>query len=83
MSLKWITNDRGKMRAAVVVSKKVAAKAPTRNRIRRRIFEILRQLPELKNEPVDMVISVHSDKLASMPAETLKKQLIKLLQKHR
>lgn len=66
-------------RVAVVVSKKVAKSAVVRNRIRRRLFEIVRhelnQLPQAS----DIVVSVFSSELATDSAESVQKELATLL----
>lgn len=58
-SAKYIANSkRDTYRAAVVVSKKVAKRAPIRNRIRRRLYELIRQAdPELLANN-DIVITI-------------------------
>jgi ribonuclease P protein component len=69
-------------RAAVVVSKKNNKLAVVRNRIRRRIYEVIRlHTPESCN--YDMVFTVFSDQLADVPAETLQKTIVGLLQEAR
>jgi ribonuclease P protein component len=66
-------------RAAVVVSKKVHKSAVVRNRIRRRLYEIIRVSP-LAAQPHDIVLSVFSDQLADMPAKDVQKMLLTLMQ---
>ena len=66
---------------AVVVSKKVAKSAVVRNRIRRRIYEVIRvHLPEL-SQPAQLVFTVYQAEAATMPAEELA-ALLKDLLKH-
>lgn len=61
-------------KCAVVVSKKTAKHAVTRNRIRRRIYEWVRNnLTE--DFPSDIMISVFSDEFAKMPYENLSQKL--------
>lgn len=69
-ALKFAPNDRRKdYRLAVVVSKKVSKSAVVRNRIRRRLYEAFRvESPGFK-APNDMVLTVFSDQLATIPAE--------------
>lgn len=76
VSLKWIDDNKKRHpRFAVVVSKKVNKSAVTRNRIRRRIFEIIRQLlPKLNNCP-DVIIAVFDDRVATMDSTELHKQI--------
>lgn len=67
-ALRFIRNDRRtSYRLAIVVSKKVSKSAVVRNRIRRRIYEIARQL-EI-SQPFDLIITVFTDQLAVMPFE--------------
>ncbi|MBI3337916.1 ribonuclease P protein component [Candidatus Saccharibacteria bacterium] len=58
-SLKYTHNDRRQTyRLAIVVSKKVNKSAVTRNRIRRRLYEAVRQYESKIIEPYDLVITV-------------------------
>ncbi|MCL1839695.1 ribonuclease P protein component [Candidatus Saccharibacteria bacterium] len=60
ISLTFNHNSRGKQRFAVVVSKKVLKSAVARNRIRRRVYEAIReQLPSLKS-PNDHIFTIYS-----------------------
>lgn len=65
------TPNRKKSRAAVVVSKKVSKSAVIRNRIRRRIYEIIR--PVLANTPKthDVVFIIHDERVAIIPQAEL------------
>ena len=81
LSLKYAPRRHaGAYRAAVVVSKKVHKSAVVRNRIRRRVFELIRAeqgtLP-----PVDIVVTVFSDQVASLAADQLREQVHSLLVK--
>lgn len=82
LALKYAYNKRRKdYRVAVVVSKKVAKSAVTRNRIRRRLYEIVRKNDHLISTPLDVVILVYSETVATMPSEKLEAQITSLLQK--
>jgi ribonuclease P protein component len=71
-ALKYIQNKRrSSPRMAVVVSKKVHKSAVTRNRIRRRVYEILRQHQPAITEPYDMVFTIFDQKAATMPHKEL------------
>ena len=72
MALKYTTHPkRKKPRAAVVVSKKVLKHAVGRNRIRRRIYEVIRrELPEL-HENRDLVFLVFSAEVMTISHEEL------------
>lgn len=74
-SLTYLLNDRRtKYRLAVVVSKKVSKSAVKRNRIRRRIYEVVRGFG-LEKQSYDIVISVFADTFLSMPHEQLQKSI--------
>jgi ribonuclease P protein component len=76
---RFTRGKRAEFRVAVVVSKKVAKSAPERNRIRRRIYEIVRlQSPHyLTNE--DVVITIFDSRLSSIEHEELQEIIIRLL----
>jgi ribonuclease P protein component len=77
IAVKSLANPRrDSYRAAVVVSRKVHKSAVVRNRIRRRIYEIIRHLQPRLAGPFDIVITVFSDQVAEMPAPDLEKMLI-------
>jgi ribonuclease P protein component len=58
-------------RVAVVVSKKVYKRAVGRNRIRRRVYEAVRQeLPRIKDN-ADLVLVIFSADVRTIPADEL------------
>jgi len=66
-SIKYVRNNKLKSyRAAVVVSKKVHKSAVVRNRIRRRVYEVIRSIESKITQPYDLVITVHSDQVAEL-----------------
>src|SRR5262245_38924158 len=71
LSLKYVANSRrSQYRCAVVVGKKVHKSAVVRNRIRRRIYEIVRhQEKQLSN--YDLVFTVFSEEAAKASSEEL------------
>jgi len=74
-SIKFVTNPkRHDYRLAVVVSKKVSRSAVTRNRMRRRLYEAVRQ-EAARLSPHDMVITVFSDQLVSLPDAAVRKMV--------
>jgi ribonuclease P protein component len=77
--LKYVENSRrNHPRLSVIVSKKIAKSAVKRNRMRRRVYEILRQHFNFE-KPYDIAVTIFSDEvLAASPAE-LKEQLKKLI----
>ena len=58
-------------RMAVVVSRKTHKSAVVRNRIRRRIYEIIRNNSELVKPGTDLVFTVYSDQLAELEPKKL------------
>lgn len=68
-------------RVSVVISRKVDKSAVVRNRIRRRVYELTRLKKPNINQNVDMVISVHSNDLATMKAVELDELIDQLLKK--
>lgn len=84
LSLKYAPNDRREAyRAAVVVSRKVAKAAVVRNRIRRRIYEIIRQQAPGFDRPYDLVITVYNDQAATLTAEKLQALVAEQFEKAR
>ncbi|MEK7599561.1 MAG: ribonuclease P protein component [Patescibacteria group bacterium] len=68
-------------RVAVVVSRKVNKSAVVRNRIRRRIYEVVRQSEASIEAGTDLVITVFDDKVAEIEAQKLQSAISELLQK--
>lgn len=68
-------------RFAVVVSKKVFKSAVKRNRLRRRIYEIIRLELDSIQKPYDIVFTVFEPELLSMEHADLRKKVIGLLAK--
>lgn len=80
VSLRYIRNERtGTYRVAVVVSRKVSKSAVVRNRIRRRIYEIVRKYADNIQGPYDLVFTVYSEKAADMSHATLQRALLEQL----
>jgi ribonuclease P protein component len=72
LAIKYIFNNkRRSYRAAVVVSRKVHKSAVVRNRIRRRIYEIVRLHEARFQKPLDMVITVFSESVAVIESREL------------
>ena len=71
-------------RVAVVVSRKVSKSAVVRNRIRRRVYELMRveHAPRLP-KGTELLITVFDASLAAAPPETVRRELSQLLQKAR
>lgn len=82
ISLKYSNRSPDKpYRVAVVVSRKVSKSAVVRNRIRRRVYEQVRQLDSAFPPGMDMVFTVYSDKLESVEPEILAEDIRDLLKK--
>ena len=82
LSVRYIKNSRrSAYRAAVIVSRKVNKSAVVRNRIRRRLYEIIRSLDAKITEPYDVVLTVFSDQVAELPAEKLERIMLQLCTK--
>ena len=76
-AIKFIANPKRKhYRMAVVVSRKVHKSAVVRNRIRRRIYEIVRREEPHITGAYDMVFTVFSDQIASISAEDLRQRVV-------
>lgn len=74
VSLKYILNQRRKAyRVAVVVSRKVSKSAVVRNRIRRRIYEAVREVHSDITAAYDLVFIVYGEDLAHIQASALRK----------
>lgn len=73
--------DQKPYRVAVIVSRKVSKSAVVRNRIRRRINEIIRQSEITIAPGTDLALTVFSDTVASMEAAKLKSAVESLLRK--
>ena len=80
LAMKYIRNTRRQdSRLAIVVSKKVAKKAPVRNRIRRRLYEAMRQRWSMIQPGYDMVITVFDERVATIDAGQLQQYVDDLL----
>lgn len=81
MGLKYIVNSkRSSYRAAVIVSKKVHKSAVVRNRIRRRVYELIR-LNLDQSTTYDLATMVYDESIATIPAEELERRVVGLLAK--
>jgi len=80
LSLKFVNNQRQQSyRVAVVVSKKTSKSAVVRNRIRRRLYEAVRQQKNTIQQPYDIVLTVFDSELANAPASEINKLLADLI----
>ncbi len=84
LSLKFARREPGRpYRLAVVVSRKVSKSAVRRNRIRRRLYEQVRQSQVEIAGGTDMVITVFDERLADLPPTKLQTAVDDLLQRTR
>lgn len=82
MTLKYLQNQRAThFRVAIVVSRKVHKSAVVRNRIRRRLYEIIREFSPQITQAYDLVIVVYNEELAQVEHPNLKQELQSMLQK--
>ena len=80
MSARFAPNKhRDLPRFAVVVSKKVHKSAVKRNRVRRRIYEIIRLGINPDSPAIDIAITVYSPDAIDLSDAKLKKQINELL----
>jgi len=80
--LRYIENTRRhKYRVAVVVSRKVSKSAVVRNRIRRRVYELVREHARRCTKPLDLVFTVYGDTVAELPQAELERLIVSQLQK--
>ena len=81
LKLIWLPSRAGgAYRAAVVVSKKVHKSAVVRNRIRRRLFELLRSTVP-SDAGFELVVVVQNSAVATMAAPELEAEVVGLLKK--
>lgn len=77
IALKYALNERRKVwRCGIVVSRKVSKSAVVRNRIRRRIYEVVRTQTDNIKKPYDMVFTVFDEPVAAMPHDELAKLIV-------
>ena len=78
LALKYVLGNSKDIKVAVIVSKKVAKSAVTRNRIRRRVFELVRNHFERLPEGFEGIVSVYGVEAAKMPSDELKAHILEL-----
>lgn len=83
VNLRFHSGKNDDFRMAVVVSKKVSKSAVVRNRIRRRLYEFVREVHKAENKkwPTDMALIVFSENLATMSSVELNNLISRLLKK--
>jgi ribonuclease P protein component len=82
LSLKYALNSRRhSFRAAVVVSRKVNRSAVVRNRIRRRIYEIVRSQGGNIKGSFDLIFNVYNDDILKLSNQELINLVVGLLKR--
>jgi len=78
-AMKFVSGKHDNYRVAVVVSKKVAKSAPSRNRIRRRVYEAVR-LNDKRLTNQDIVVTIFDERFLEMPSIDLQKSIKRQLE---
>ncbi len=82
ISLKYALNSRRhSFRVSVVVSRKISRSAVVRNRIRRRVYEVVRLNADKIKGNFDLIISIHSEAVAKLSNKELKASVLDLLKR--
>lgn len=82
LALRYLKNERRRdYRVAVIVSRKVSKSAVVRNRIRRRIYEIIRLTEPQFKGVYDLIVTVHNELPAKVVASELEKVVSEALAK--
>ena len=78
--LRYVDNKRrDDSRFSIIVGKKVSKSAVVRNRIRRRVYEIVRKHLVSIPEQVDVAITVLVAEVAVMPSQEVEESIVALL----
>jgi len=81
LAVRYAINERRRtFRVAVVVAKKVSKSAVVRNRIRRRIYAIVRQQTPAITGPFDIVITVFHVEIMTVDAHNLQQTMRSLFE---
>jgi ribonuclease P protein component len=82
LSLKYALNRRRQTyRVAVVVSRKVDKSAVVRNRIRRRVYEVVRLNATGMDAPYDLIFTAFSSQLVELEPSKLEQLVVEQLQR--
>jgi len=76
-----VHDRRQTYRIAIVVSKSISKSAVVRNRIRRRLYEIIRQRASGINGPYDLVVTVYKPTIKEMSEPDLSALLTQLFRR--
>lgn len=78
--LRFVPNTtRPHSRVTVIVSKKVSKSSARRNRIRRRVYEIIRSQWDDLLHPHDLSITAYAAEIQFIPSEELEREITQLL----
>jgi ribonuclease P protein component len=80
MSLVHNENSRGNQRFAVVISKKVIKSAVGRNRVRRRVYEAIREELQNYHEKKDCIFVIYSKEIKDIDFSKLQEIIRNLLE---
>lgn len=83
LSMRYQLRKDDSYRAAVVVSKKVHKSAVVRNRIRRRIYEVLRTEDQQLVRGLDLALYIYAVDFAVLPYDKVRTEVVGLLSKAR
>ncbi len=82
LSIRFTSNPRRQHnRCAVIITRKVVKSAPKRNRIRRRVYEVLRLEWGHVAPAHDISINVHDPNCSDMPYQELSAYIIDILRR--
>ena len=81
MAIRVRSQQNQATRVAVVVSRKVSKSAVVRNRIRRRVYEVIRTRLSQESINLAIVVTAYDEALKSMPSEDLYQEMKYLLSK--
>ncbi len=81
ISLNYSKSRSNRLKSAVVVSKKTSKSAVKRNRIRRRVYEIVRKEYLPKNLGYNLIFLVFSEDIVNIPHEELVRRIDSLIKK--
>ncbi|GHU80470.1 hypothetical protein FACS1894191_5830 [Clostridia bacterium] len=79
ISLIYAKNIKGKQRFAVIVSKKVLKSAVGRNKIRRRVYEAIREELSAIKPPIDCLFTIYSKEIKDLDFKVLQETIQTLL----
>lgn len=81
LSLRYNPRQQAGFRLVVVVSRKVSKSAVVRNRIRRRLYELVRTQYAKRLQGYDYILTVYDASLATLPQVKLQNELHTVLSK--